>query len=158
MPPDLEEIVAILNDRFGADCLEDSFRNPMAKNLPTLIVKREGYKVVAAVLKTHPRLSFDYLSELHGNDFQTHKEIFVCLCSFSHGGLVAMKTKIPRNHPVVPSLTHLWPGAEWPECEAYDLLGIRFEGHPNLRRLFLGENWQGFPLRKDYVEQKGDIS
>ena len=58
--------------------------------------------------------------------------------------------KLDRDKPVIDSLQPLWAGADWPECEAYDLLGIKFENHPNLHRIMLGEDWVGHPLRKDY--------
>jgi NADH-quinone oxidoreductase subunit C len=58
--------------------------------------------------------------------------------------------KIDRDEPTIESLQPIWAGANWPECEAYDLLGIKFTGHPNLHRIMLGEDWVGYPLRKDY--------
>ena len=67
---------------------------------------------------------------------------------------LVLKTRVPRDDPVVPSLTPLWAGANWDEREMFDLFGIRFEGHPNLKRLFLPENWRGHPLRKDYPLQE----
>ena len=58
--------------------------------------------------------------------------------------------KLDRDQPKIDSIVPLWAGANWPECEAYDLLGIKFTGHPNLHRIMLGEDWVGHPLRKDY--------
>ena len=72
------------------------------------------------------------------------------LYSYKNHQSVALKVKIDRDLPVIESLVPLWPGANWAECEAYDLLGIQFNEHPNLHRIMLGEDWIGHPLRKDY--------
>ena len=66
--------------------------------------------------------------------------------------VLALKVKLDRDQPKIDSIVSLWAGANWPECEAYDLLGIKFTGHPNLHRIMLGEDWVGHPLRKDYVD------
>lgn len=63
-----------------------------------------------------------------------------------------LKCRIPRDEPKAPSMVDLWPAADWHEREVYDLFGVVFEGHPNLRRMFLPEDWKGHPLRKDYVD------
>ncbi|HEX6972045.1 MAG TPA: NADH-quinone oxidoreductase subunit C, partial [Limnochordia bacterium] len=63
---------------------------------------------------------------------------------------VRLRVPVPEEHPIVPTISHLWPSANWAEREVYDLFGIRFEGHPNLQRIVLPADWQGHPLRKDY--------
>jgi NADH-quinone oxidoreductase subunit C len=130
--------------------LENSYINKLSKDVPTLVAKRETYFKVAQFLKYNEQLGFDYLSELHGTDFVTHMEVYVHLYSYKNRQSVALKVKIDREEPEIESLVPLWAGANWPECEAYDLLGIKFLGHPNLHRIFLGEDWVGYPLRKDY--------
>jgi NADH-quinone oxidoreductase subunit C len=65
--------------------------------------------------------------------------------------------KIDRDEPTIESLQPIWAGANWPECEAYDLLGIKFTGHPNLHRIMLGEDWVGHPLRKDYEQYDVEV-
>ncbi|MGH2436146.1 MAG: NADH-quinone oxidoreductase subunit C, partial [bacterium] len=74
---------------------------------------------------------------------------------YSHQSLeeLMLKVRIPRDKPTVPSVTSIWDGANWHEREAYDLFGIIFEGHPNLRRIMMTDDWIGHPLRKDYVYQ-----
>ncbi|MBE2940567.1 NADH-quinone oxidoreductase subunit C [Anoxybacillus flavithermus] len=148
--PYLDKYVKVIEQHLGKDVLENAYINRLSKDVPTLVVKKDTYFKVAEFLKYNEQLSFDYLSELHGTDFQTHMEVYVHLYSYKNRQSVALKVKIDRDNPVIDSLVPLWPGANWPECEAYDLLGIRFEGHPNLIRIFLGENWVGYPLRKDY--------
>ncbi|WP_033845242.1 NADH-quinone oxidoreductase subunit C, partial [Geobacillus thermoleovorans] len=155
--PLLEKYVRIIHEHLGSDVLEDAYINRLAKDVPTLVVKKEAYYKVAELLKGHEQLRFDYLSELHGTDFQTHMEVYVHLYSYPNRQPVALKVKIERDNPEVDSLVPLWPGANWPECEAYDLLGIRFRGHPNLIRIFLGEQWVGHPLRKDYEPYDAEV-
>ncbi|WNF22804.1 NADH-quinone oxidoreductase subunit C [Mesobacillus jeotgali] len=148
--PYLDKYVKAITDNLGDDILEDSYINPLSKDVPTLVAKRESYYRLAEFLKYNELLGFDYLSEIHGTDFQTHMEVYVHLYSYKNRQSVALKVKLDRDQPVIESLANLWAGANWPECEAYDLLGIKFEGHPNLHRIMLGEDWVGHPLRKDY--------
>ncbi|PJW18242.1 NADH-quinone oxidoreductase subunit C [Geobacillus sp. WSUCF-018B] len=155
--PLLQKYVRIIEEHLGPDVLEDAYINRLAKDVPTLVVKKEAYYKVAEFLKYNEQLRFDYLSELHGTDFQTHMEVYVHLYSYPNRQPVALKVKIERDNPEVDSLVPLWPGANWPECEAYDLLGIRFRGHPNLIRIFLGEQWVGHPLRKDYEPYDAEV-
>jgi NADH-quinone oxidoreductase subunit C len=148
--PYLDKYVKVIEEHLGKDVLEDSYINKLSKDVPTLVVKKDTYFKVAEFLKYNEQLGFDYLSEHHGSDFETHMEIYVHLFSYKNKQSVALKVKIDRDGPVIPSLVPLWAGANWPECETYDLLGIKFEGHPNLYRIMLGEDWVGHPLRKDY--------
>jgi NADH-quinone oxidoreductase subunit C len=148
--PFLDKYVRVIEEHLGKDVLENSYINKLSKDVPTLVAKRETYFKVAQFLKYNEQLGFDYLSELHGTDFVTHMEVYVHLYSYKNRQSVALKVKIDREEPEIESLVPLWAGANWPECEAYDLLGIKFLGHPNLHRIFLGEDWVGYPLRKDY--------
>ena len=150
LQPLLDQYVKILKKELGDDCLEESYINRLSKDVPTLVAKKETYFRIAETLQKHPDLGFTFLSELHGTDFQTHMEVYLHLFSFAHKHSVALKVKLDRENPEIESVTPLWAGANWPECEAYDLLGIRFTGHPKLHRIFLGEDWVGHPLRKDY--------
>lgn len=87
---------------------------------------------------------------MHGTDFETHFEVYNHLYSYNHRQSVALKVKIDRTSATTHSITPLWEGANWPERETFDLLGIHFEGHPNLTRIMLPDDWVGYPLRKDY--------
>ena len=148
--PFLDKYVKVIEEHLGNDVLEESYINNLSKDVPTIVAKRDSYFKLAEFLKYNEQLGFDYLSELHGTDFETHMEIYVHLFSYKNRQSVALKVKIDRDEPVIESLQPLWAGANWPECEAYDLLGIRFTGHPNLHRILLGDDWKGHPLRKDY--------
>ncbi|MFM2208153.1 MAG: hypothetical protein RL213_2128 [Bacteroidota bacterium] len=108
---------------------------------------------LAGALRSHSSLDFDYLFCVTGVDWKTSLSVVYHLTSRKHGHVVVVKVKIDdREHPEVPTVCGIWRTAEFHEREAYDLFGIRFHGHPDLRRLFLTEEWNGWPLRKDYED------
>ncbi|MBO2518812.1 MULTISPECIES: NADH-quinone oxidoreductase subunit C [Limnochorda] len=110
---------------------------------------------VATFLRDDPELRFDYLALLTGIDrLDDGFEVVVHLNALTSNLRLILRTQVPREEPVCPTLTGVWPGANWHEREAYDLLGIRFEGHPDLRRILLKEDWVGHPLRKDYIDRR----
>ena len=146
----LDKYLKVIEENLGSDALEDSYINNLSKDVPTLVAKRNSYFKLAQFLKYNELLSFDYLSELHGTDYETHMEVYVHLFSYKNRQSVALKVKVDRTEPTIESVQPIWSGANWPECEAYDLLGIKFTGHPNLYRILLGDDWIGHPLRKDY--------
>ena len=148
--PFLDLYIKVIEEHLGKDVLEDYYINTLSKDVPTIVVKIEAYYKVAEFLKYNEQLAFDYLSELHGTDFGTHMEVYTHFYSYKKHQSLAFKVKLDRDNPMIDSLAPLWAGANWPECEAYDLLGIKFKGHPNLHRIMLGEDWVGHPLRKDY--------
>ncbi|WP_181346782.1 NADH-quinone oxidoreductase subunit C [Thalassobacillus sp. CUG 92003] len=148
--PLLDQYLSIIEKDLGSMALEAAYINRLSKHVPTLVAHDHTYFQVAKLLRYHPALSFNYLSELHGTDLKTHMEVYLHLHSFEHHHSLALKVKIERDNPELETVTSLWEGANWPECEAYDLLGIHFINHPNLKRIFLGEEWEGYPLRKDY--------
>ncbi|OHR74160.1 NADH dehydrogenase, partial [Bacillus sp. HMSC76G11] len=148
--PILNKYVKVIGEQLGKDVLEESYINRLSKDVPTLVAKKESYFAIAKFLKEHEELSFDYVSELHGTDFQTHMEMYVYLFSYVHRHTVVLKVKLDRDKPEIDSLEPLWKGADWPEREAFDLLGIHFAGHPNLTRIMMPDDWVGHPLRKDY--------
>ncbi len=148
--PYLNQYVEAIREKLGEGALVDSYINKLSKDVPTLVVDPEKYYEVMESLRFHEGLAFDYMSELHATDFVTHMEVYVHLFSYSKKQSVAVKVKLDREAPQVESVTALWKGADWPEREAYDLLGIVFKGHPNLTRILMPEDWVGYPLRKDY--------
>ncbi|MFB8329489.1 NADH-quinone oxidoreductase subunit C [Bacillus wiedmannii] len=148
--PYLNQYVEVIKGRIGEDTLVDSYINKLSKDVPTLVAEPSKYYEVMELLRFHEGLAFDYMSELHATDFVTHMEVYVHLFSYGKKQSVAVKVKLDREEPQVESVTALWKGADWPEREAYDLLGIVFKGHPNLSRILMPDDWIGYPLRKDY--------
>ncbi|MBR9662960.1 NADH-quinone oxidoreductase subunit C [Bacillus cereus] len=148
--PYLNQYVEAIREKVGEGALVDSYINKLSKDVPTLVVDPEKYYEVMESLRFHEGLAFDYMSELHATDFVTHMEVYVHLFSYGKKQSVAVKVKLDREEPQVESVTALWKGADWPEREAYDLLGIVFKGHPNLTRILMPDDWVGHPLRKDY--------
>ncbi len=116
-----------------------------------ILVRPEAVLQVAQFLKNTPGLDFDYLTCLTGADYLDYLEVVYILTSMKHNHSIVLKARCTREKPEVPSVVEVWRGADYQEREAYDLLGIRFVGHPNLKRLFLWEGFQGHPLRRDYL-------
>lgn len=143
------QILSRLTDRFGPVITEVHPGGPH----PRAHLSAEHWLAVAAFLRDEPDLRFDWLRCLSGIDYAADDLMCVAydLWSFDHRHAIAAKVYAPRADPRVPSVAHLWPAADWHEREAYDLVGIMFEGHPDLRRILLADDWEGHPLRKDYV-------
>jgi len=117
-----------------------------------LVVESDALLAVAAFLKDTPGLDFNYLNYVTAIDYYDHFEVIYMLSSLEHNHSLVMKTRCyDRQHPVLPSVVSLWQGADFQEREIYDLMGISFEGHPNMKRIFLWEGFQGHPLRKDFM-------
>ena len=139
-----------LQERFGA-----AIREYHEEGLqPFAVIEPGRLAEVGAFLRDDPELRFDSLMCLSGVD--TTKELVVVyhLFSYSLGHKFTLKVLLPREAPEVPSVSALWPTANWHERECYDLFGVIFTGHPDLRRILLPEDWEGWPLRKDYVVQE----
>ncbi|SFJ62991.1 NADH-quinone oxidoreductase subunit C, partial [Bacillus sp. 71mf] len=148
--PYLDAYVQAVTAKLGEGVLEDFYINRLSKDVPTLVVKVEHYYGVMELLQKDPECAFNYMSELHATDFGAHMEVYVHLFSYGKKQSVAVKVKLDRDEPRVSSIVPLWSGADWPEREAFDLLGVVFEGHPNLKRILMPDDWIGYPLRKDY--------
>jgi len=117
----------------------------------SLLVKSESLLEIAAFLKTTPGLEFDYLDFITAVDYLDYFEVVYQLTSIKHNHSLVVKTRCyGRENPTLPSVVSLWRGADFQEREIYDLMGISFEGHPNLKRIFLWEGFSGYPLRKDF--------
>jgi NADH-quinone oxidoreductase subunit C/D len=121
---------------------------------PTWVVRREVLAELARDLRDHPDTRFDLLLDLCGVDYPDRSgerfEAVYHLCSLPRGERLRLKVPVPEADPVLPSLIPVWKAADWFEREAYEMFGLTFTGHPNLRRLLTHEAFQGFPLRKDY--------
>jgi NADH-quinone oxidoreductase subunit C len=116
-----------------------------------VLVKADSLFKVAEHIKNSPEFAFDYLNFVTAVDYYDYFEVLYKLTSLKHNHSVVLKVRVDRNAPKVPSVYNLWRGADLQERETYDLMGIVFEGHPNLKRIALWEGFQGHPLRKDYL-------
>ncbi|MBO8172003.1 MAG: NADH-quinone oxidoreductase subunit C [Bacillaceae bacterium] len=156
--PMLDHIVKVLTSNMGEDVIEESYINELAKDEPTLIINNEKWHEAAKLLHDHPELGFDYISGLQGVDYEDHMEVVYSFLSFKNKGKrVTVKVKTDREESKVASVTDIWKGADWNERETYDLLGIVFEGHQNLKRILLPDDWVGHPLRKDYEQLDEEV-
>ncbi|HMQ69347.1 MAG TPA: NADH-quinone oxidoreductase subunit C [Ignavibacteria bacterium] len=129
------------------------FTDPVYEFLNVTILPADLRKL-AEQLNSDPDLSFDYMFCLTGVDWVTHMMVVYHLYSTKNDHTVVMKVKIDdRGNPEVETLCDIWKTAEFHEREAYDLFGIKFLNHPDLRRIFLEDDWVGYPMRKDYVDE-----
>ncbi len=133
--------------------LEEQFRGSIVESGPdSLLVKSESWLEVATFLKTTPGLDFDYLTGITAVDYYDYFEVVYQLTSMKHNHSLVVKTRCyGRENLTLPSVVSLWRGADFQEREIYDLMGISFEGHPNLKHIVLWEGFEGYPLRKDYL-------
>ena len=138
-----QTLAARLGDAIGA--LHAETIDPWIEVQATAIVE------VTRVCKEDPALRFDFLSSLCGVDAGDSMFVVYHLYSYALRHSTVLKVKVPKDAPVTRSVTGVWRGADWFEREAYDLFGVRFEGHPDLRRILLPDDWEGHPLRKEYV-------
>jgi len=116
------------------------------------VVKSESLLEVAQYLKSSPELDFDYLTSITAVDYYEYFELVYQLTSLKYNHSLVLKTRCYGwDKPVVPSVVSLWRGADFQEREIYDLMGIRFDGHPNLERIVLWQGFDGHPLCKDYL-------
>ncbi len=163
----IQEIHTKLLERFGSDVVTGL--NTQAKD-PWIEVAPDSLLDVAHMLKADEGLAFDHLCNLTGVDYfepdpkaakkfpyEPHLEVVYHLQSIRHKHRLVLKVKLPRwkndeegNLPEVPSVSTVWDIADWHEREAFDLMGIRFTGHPHLARILCPDDWEGHPLRKDY--------
>ena len=122
----------------------------VAPSQGSLVVGGEHLLEVASYLRGTPELDFDYLISVTAVDYRGHFEIVYHLTSLQHSHSLVLKVRCPQDKPVMPSVVSLWRGADLQEREVFDLMGVSFAGHPNLKRLFLWDGFKGYPLRKDY--------
>ena len=142
--------VELLKQKFPEEVVEVSeFRGDT-----TITVKPERIVDLCRTLRDDPETSFKYLSVIAGMDYAPQSPRFGVvyhLYSHKHKNRIALKVFLKDDAaPIVDSVVSLWNAANWHEREAFDLLGIRFKGHPDLRRILMPNDWVGYPLRKDY--------
>jgi NADH-quinone oxidoreductase subunit C len=122
----------------------------------TVYVPAEAWPAMARLLRDRPDLAFTFLAELTAVDFWPREprfEIVYLLVSLTHHHRLRVKVRVGGEQPHLATVSEIWPAANWLEREVWDLFGVVFDGHPDLRRLLMPEDWDGFPLRKDYPVQ-----
>ncbi len=144
-----DQILQVLKERFGEVLLQGEIKGP---EIRVMVTPSQSLELLGFLYD----LGFEYLNCLSGVDWieQGELEVVYHLSSLRHKHKARVKVRLPRENPVVRSVVSLWKTANWHEREAYDLLGIRFEGHPDHRRILLSEDWVGHPLRKDYEDER----
>ena len=139
-----KEVALKIEGKFPGSLVESSQEN--------LVVKSDQLPDVTRFLKETEGLDFDYLNFVTAVDYYDHFEVVYMLSSLEHNHSLTIKTRCyDRENAVLPSVVGLWQGADFQEREIYDLFGIKFEGHPNMKRIFLWEGFEGHPLRKDFM-------
>jgi len=139
-----KEIASTLEKQFPGSIVDSSQESLVVNNLFLL--------PVATFLKDTSGLDFDYPTSITAVDYYDYFEVVYQLTSIKHNHSLIVKTRCyGRDNPTIPSVVSLWRGADLQEREIYDLMGITFDGHPNMKRIFLWEGFQGYPLRKDYL-------
>ncbi|MCS6823524.1 MAG: NADH-quinone oxidoreductase subunit C [Cytophagaceae bacterium] len=148
-----EDIHRILTEKFSGEnrirllkyALQDQF-----------LIDKNDLVELCMELYSNPKLYFDYLACITGIDNGPEKntmEVLYHINSLVNELRIVLKVVLPRERPEVHTVSHIWRTANWHEREAYDMFGILFTNHPDLRRILMPADWQGFPLRKDYSEQ-----
>jgi NADH-quinone oxidoreductase subunit C len=129
------------------------FTGEAACGQAVVVVERDVLADTLRTLRDHPELRFEMLSDLTAVDYlgRTPRfEVVYQLFSLSRHQRLRVKVPVPEHDPVVPTASAIWKSANWAERETFDMFGIRFEGHPDLRRILMYPEFTGFPLRKDY--------
>jgi NADH-quinone oxidoreductase subunit C len=148
--PRLDRLVELVKQHIDEKAVVEAFINEKDAHLPYLIIHSDHWVAAAHLLKTHEELQYNYLRNVSGIDQETHMEVAYHLLSLSSKKDCCIKVKTDRDNPSIPSITSVWATANWNEREIFDLLGVDFPGHPDLRRIMMSDDWVGHPLRKDY--------
>ena len=139
-----KETAARLEQRFPASITES--------NRDCIFVKPEALPKIISFLKITPEFEFDFLNSITAVDYFDYFDVVYHLTSMKHNRSLVIKTRVyGRENLAVPSIINIYQGADFQEREVYDLMGIRFEGHPHMKRILLWDGFEGHPLRKDYL-------
>ena len=139
-----KEVAEKLKQQFPESIIESTEAN--------LLVKSDSLFEIISFLKTSQDFDFNFLNNITAVDYYDYFEVVYHLTSMKHNHSLTVKARCySRENPAVPSIVPLYRGADFQEREVYDLMGITFKGHPNLKRILLWEGFQGYPLRKDYL-------
>jgi NADH-quinone oxidoreductase subunit C len=144
------QIAEKIKEKFPEETLDTrEFRGQIS-----VTIKKGRIQDICRYLHDDPDISLDYLVDLCGVDYLGKKEVrfevVYHLYSIKHRHAVRLKAEVPEDDCSIDSVMPIWVGANWHERECYDMVGVIFTGHPDLRRVLLPEDWEGYPLRKDY--------
>ncbi len=123
---------------------------PVDPGVPAVVVPADHLVEICRYLKSTPGLEFDYPASLTAIDYLDRIDVVYQLRSLKHKRDFTVRIEVDREESVAPSVTSVWRGADFQEREIYDLMGVRFTGHPNLKRILLYDEFDGHPLRKDW--------
>jgi len=143
------EIHSRLKEKFPSAVGE--WQEPKAGD-PCILLEPQELHEVCLFLKSEPGLEFDYLKLITGVDRGDKLSSVYHLYSYKHQHALVLRADVERAEPKLPSVADIWPAADWLERECFDMLGIVYQGHPDLRRILLPLDWEGYPLRKDYKQ------
>jgi NADH-quinone oxidoreductase subunit C len=158
---DATDILQILREAVPDASLDEA----PAVDMPTIVADRGHIVDVCRVLRDHPALQFALLADVTAADYlpagMRYEVVYHLAClgqAYATGPAaparrLRVKVPVPDTDARLPSVVSVFPGADWPERELFDLFGLVFEGHPDLRRILMPDDWEGFPLRKDYPVQ-----
>ena len=144
---------SIIHEKFGSaiSALDANETMPFFE-----VIDTSQWTEIALFMRDHPKLKFNYMACLSGVDYPTEEKLGI-ICNFESLALfnhkLAVKVKCARDGGSIPSVACVWHTANWHEREAYDMFGMTFTGHPELRRILCPDDWEGYPLRKDYKVQ-----
>jgi NADH-quinone oxidoreductase subunit C len=142
-----EEILAQVRQRFAEAITQGEVKGAEVR----LTAKPEASWELCRFLRD---IGFEYLNCISGADWISHLEVVYDLSSLQHPNKVHLRVPVNRESPMIRTATDIWRAADWHERECYDLFGVRFDGHPDHRRILLPEDWVGYPLRKDYADER----
>jgi NADH-quinone oxidoreductase subunit C len=156
---DAQAIVDLLKAGYPEGAIEAA---PAADGMPAIYVAREHLQAVCTELRDRAELRFGFAADITAVDFMPREprfEVVTLLASFGVAGYgdaprrLRVKVRVPGEDPWVPTVSAIWPAMNWAERELWDMFGIRVEGHPDMRRILMPDDWEGHPARKDYPIQ-----
>ena len=147
-----QEVFDLIKEKLKASFHGDVEKAELLYDFPVFTINKERIHEVLAFLRSDTELNFHFLTDLTGIQSADEKHLGVVyhLHNMQKNIRVRVKTFFPIGHPEIPTVTDLWDGANWMERETYDFFGVRFKGHPNLKRILNIEDMDYYPLRKEY--------
>lgn len=147
MKLEADKIFEKLKSQFGDSIIE---LKTDGKSDPWISINSEKLMDICLFLRDNEELLFNFLCCLSGMDYKTNLGVVYNLYSFKHDHKITLKITLDKANPVVSSVERIWKAANWHEREAFDLIGVKFKGHPNMIRILNPYDWEGHPLQKDY--------